>query len=149
MKEREGLPAAFAYEDQALLVRRDAERHISVGAQMQGQDLHHSPLLDLHLDIVDGVRGFNPNREGLAGECLDEDLCTAAQQDYGMEPHTCTQHGAVYNSYTLYTGIFLRPYTGTATPYTGWAVSYLRAYSMATYGIWHTIYGKYGTALEH
>lgn len=63
---------------------------------MQGQDLHHSPLLDLRLDIIDGVRRFDLNRDGLAGECLDEDLCAAAQQDYGMEPHTCTQHGAVY-----------------------------------------------------
>jgi hypothetical protein len=49
-------------EDQTLLVRRDTLL-----------------VLNLGLDIVDGVRGLNLERDGLAGECLHEDLHTTTE----------------------------------------------------------------------
>merc|ERR1719323_1021511 len=52
----------LAGEDQALLVRRDAFL-----------------VLDLGFDVVDGVGGLDIQRDGLAGEGLDEDLHTAAE----------------------------------------------------------------------
>ena len=42
----------LAREDQALLIRRDALL-----------------ILDLALDVVDGVRGLNLERDGLSGDC--------------------------------------------------------------------------------
>jgi len=47
----------FAGEDETLLVGRDALL-----------------VLDLGLDIVDGVRGFNLEGDGLSSESLNEDL---------------------------------------------------------------------------
>ena len=47
----------LASEDQPLLVRRDALL-----------------VLDLGLDILDRVRGFNLEGDGLAGEGFDKDL---------------------------------------------------------------------------
>ena len=44
-------------EDEALLVRGDSFL-----------------VLDLGLDVVDGVAGFDVEGDGLAGECLYEDL---------------------------------------------------------------------------
>ena len=47
----------LAGEDEALLVRGDALL-----------------VLDLGLDVLDGVVGLDLKRDGLAGQCLDEDL---------------------------------------------------------------------------
>jgi hypothetical protein len=48
----------LASEDQALLVRRDALL-----------------VLNLALDIVDGIRGLNLEGDGLAGDCDDVNSC--------------------------------------------------------------------------
>jgi hypothetical protein len=48
----------LASEDQALLVRRDALL-----------------VLDLALDIVDGVGGLDLKSDGLAGDCKDVSRC--------------------------------------------------------------------------
>jgi hypothetical protein len=48
----------LASKDQALLVRRDALL-----------------VLNLALDIVDGIRGFNLEGDGLAGNCDDVNSC--------------------------------------------------------------------------
>merc|ERR1711963_1365486 len=42
-------------------------------------------VLDLGLDILDGVRGFNLKGDGLASEGLDEDLHTSSQSENQME----------------------------------------------------------------
>ncbi|KAM0913282.1 hypothetical protein ACQ4PT_012266 [Festuca glaucescens] len=55
----------LASEDEALLVRRDALL-----------------VLDLCLDVVDGVRGLHLEGDGLAGEGLDEDLHTTTQAEH-------------------------------------------------------------------
>ncbi|KAM0913281.1 hypothetical protein ACQ4PT_012266 [Festuca glaucescens] len=55
-------------EDQTLLVRGDALL-----------------VLDLRLDVVDGVRGLHLERDGLAGKGLDEDLHTTAQAEHQVE----------------------------------------------------------------
>ena len=56
---RKGAPILklLARKDQPLLVRGDAFL-----------------VLDLGLDILDGVRGFDIKGDGLAGECLHENL---------------------------------------------------------------------------
>jgi len=54
----------LAREDQALLVRRDALL-----------------VLDLRLDVVDGVAALHLQRDGLARQGLDEDLHAAAQAE--------------------------------------------------------------------
>merc|ERR1711870_123717 len=58
----------LACEDEALLVRRDALL-----------------ILDLCLDIVDGVGGLNIQSDGLAGEGLHEDLHAATQAQHKVE----------------------------------------------------------------
>jgi hypothetical protein len=55
-------------KDQALLVRGNALL-----------------VLDLGLNIVDGIRGFNFEGDGLSGEGLDEDLHTATKTENEME----------------------------------------------------------------
>ena len=66
----------LAGEDQALLVGRDA-------ASIDRQSTFPSPrrhrcspllVLDLGLDVVNGVRGLDLEGDGLAGEGLDKDL---------------------------------------------------------------------------
>ena len=47
----------LARKDEALLVGRDALL-----------------VLDLGLDVLDTIRGFHVERDGLARQCLDEDL---------------------------------------------------------------------------
>jgi len=49
-------------EDESLLIRRDTFL-----------------VLDLSLDVFDGIRGFNIKSDGLAGEGLDEDLHTTSK----------------------------------------------------------------------
>jgi hypothetical protein len=64
-------------ENETLLVWRDAvyynERHFR---RQEETDAHRSPFLILYfgLDIVDGVRGLDLERDGLPGESLHEDL---------------------------------------------------------------------------
>jgi len=58
----------LAGENQALLVRRDTLL-----------------VLDLALDIVDGVRGLDLKGDGLAGERLNKDLHTATKTENEME----------------------------------------------------------------
>jgi len=55
-------------KDQALLVWRDALL-----------------VLDLCLDIVNGVRGFDVQGDRLAGQSLDKDLHTSSQAQHQME----------------------------------------------------------------
>uniref|UniRef100_A0A453JW85 Uncharacterized protein n=1 Tax=Aegilops tauschii subsp. strangulata TaxID=200361 RepID=A0A453JW85_AEGTS len=55
-------------EDEALLVRGDALL-----------------VLDLRLDVVYGVRRLNLERDGLAGEGLDEDLHSTTQAEHQVE----------------------------------------------------------------
>ena len=59
MLHSESVPSTsmYALEDQALLVGRDALL-----------------VLDLGLDVVNGVRGLDIEGDGLAGQGLDEDL---------------------------------------------------------------------------
>jgi len=64
-------PAIFkllAGKDQALLVRRDAFL-----------------ILDLGLDIVNGVGGLNIEGDGLAREGFDKDLHTSTQAQYQVQ----------------------------------------------------------------
>merc|ERR1712032_993323 len=58
----------LAGEDKALLVRRDAFL-----------------ILDLGLDIVDGVRGLDIQRDGLARQRLDEDLHAATETQHKVK----------------------------------------------------------------
>jgi len=58
----------LASEDQALLVRGDALL-----------------VLDLGLDVVDGVGRLDLESDGLAGESLDEDLHTTAEAEHKVE----------------------------------------------------------------
>merc|ERR1740115_710610 len=55
----------LAREDQTLLVRRDTLL-----------------VLDLGLDVLDGVAALHLERDGLARQCLDEDLHAAAQAQH-------------------------------------------------------------------
>ena len=50
-------------------------------------DDHDSPLLvlDLGLDVVNGIRGLDLESDGLSGEGLDKDLHTTAQAQDEME----------------------------------------------------------------
>jgi hypothetical protein len=58
----------LAGEDQALLVRRNAFL-----------------VLDLALDVVDRVAGLNLQCDGLAGECLNEDLHTTTETEHQVQ----------------------------------------------------------------
>merc|ERR1719482_1970259 len=58
----------LAREDEALLVGRDALL-----------------VLDLGLDVVDRVGGLHVERDGLAGQRLDEDLHAAAQPQHQVQ----------------------------------------------------------------
>merc|ERR1712227_538214 len=42
-------------------------------------------VLDLGLDILNGVRWFNLKGDGLASQCLDEDLHTSSQSENQMQ----------------------------------------------------------------
>jgi len=55
----------FSCKDQALLIWRDALL-----------------VLDLSLDVIDGVRGLNIQCDGLAGQGLDEDLHASTQAQH-------------------------------------------------------------------
>ena len=55
-------------KDKTLLVRRDTFL-----------------ILDLGLDIVDGIRGLNLEGDGLSGESLDEDLHTTTKAEDEMK----------------------------------------------------------------
>ena len=55
--QRSAVLELLASEDQALLVRRNALL-----------------VLDLRLDVVDGIGGLDLKGDGLAGESLNEDL---------------------------------------------------------------------------
>jgi len=58
----------FSSEDQTLLIRRDAFL-----------------VLDLSLDVVDGVRGLNIQGDGLTGQGLDEDLHTSTETKHQVK----------------------------------------------------------------
>ena len=58
----------LAGEDESLLIRGNAFL-----------------VLDLGLDVLNGVRGFNIEGDGLSGQGLDEDLHTAAQAQHEMQ----------------------------------------------------------------
>jgi hypothetical protein len=58
----------LASEDEALLVRGNALL-----------------VLDLRLNVVDSIRGFDFESDGLAGESLDEDLHTATKTENKMK----------------------------------------------------------------
>ena len=76
VRESAAVLELLAREDQALLVWGDAEGSI-VSDHVRGRLCSvYSPLLvlDLGLDIVDGVRGLNLEGDGLAREGLDENL---------------------------------------------------------------------------
>jgi len=62
VRERAPIFKLLAGKDQALLVRRDAFL-----------------ILDLCLDVVNGVGGLDVKCDGLAGERLDEDLHAATE----------------------------------------------------------------------
>merc|ERR1711884_678800 len=55
-------------EDQPLLIRGDSLL-----------------VLDLSLDVLDGVRGLDLEGDGLAGEGLDEDLHASSQSEHKVE----------------------------------------------------------------
>jgi hypothetical protein len=55
-------------EDETLLVGRDALL-----------------VLDLGFDVVDGIRRLDFQCDGLAGQCLDEDLHAAAQTEHQVK----------------------------------------------------------------
>ena len=40
----------------------------------KSRNIHTFLVLDLGLDVLDGVRGFNLEGNGLASKCLDENL---------------------------------------------------------------------------
>ena len=66
--ERAAVLELLAGEDEALLVRRDALL-----------------VLNLRLDVVDGVAALDLERDGLAGEGLDENLHATAEAEDEME----------------------------------------------------------------
>ena len=66
--QRAAVLELLAREDQALLVRGDALL-----------------VLDLGLDVVDGVGRLDLESDGLAGESLDEDLHTTAEAEHKVE----------------------------------------------------------------
>ena len=67
----------LAREDQALLVGRDAAGSRSTrSSPLRFEISRYLPLLvlDLGLDIVDGVRGLDLKGDGLSSKSLNEDL---------------------------------------------------------------------------
>jgi hypothetical protein len=68
VRESAAVLELLASEDQALLVRGDALL-----------------VLDLGLDVVDGVGRLDLESDGLAGESLDEDLHTTAEAEHKVE----------------------------------------------------------------
>ena len=74
--ERAAILELLAREDQALLVGGDAENNVDQDDTLGSDGLHYVPLLvlDLGLDIVDGVRGLNLEGDGFAREGLYENL---------------------------------------------------------------------------
>ena len=68
VRESAAILELLASEDQALLVRGDALL-----------------VLDLGLDVVDGVGRLDLEGDGLAGESLDEDLHTTAEAEHKVE----------------------------------------------------------------
>ena len=68
VRESAAVLELLASEDQALLVRGDALL-----------------VLDLGLDVVDGVGRLHLEGDGLAGESLDEDLHTTAEAEHKVE----------------------------------------------------------------
>ena len=74
--ERAAVLELLAREDQALLVGGDAENDVDQDNTFGSDGLHYAPLLvlDLDLDIVDGVRGLNLEGDGFAREGLYEIL---------------------------------------------------------------------------
>merc|ERR1712138_394148 len=68
VRERAAVLELLAGEDEPLLVGRDALL-----------------VLDLALDVVDGVAALHLERDGLAGERLDENLHAAAQAEHQVQ----------------------------------------------------------------
>ena len=68
VSERAAVLQLLAGEDQTLLVRRDALL-----------------VLDLLLDVLDGVLTLDVERDGLAGQRLDEDLHPTAQTEHQVQ----------------------------------------------------------------
>merc|ERR1712185_91677 len=68
VRKRAAVLELLAREDEALLIRGDALL-----------------VLDLLLHVVDRVRRLDVERDGLAGEGLDEDLHAAAQAEHEVE----------------------------------------------------------------
>ena len=67
----------LAGEDEALLVGRDTRGSAQLVQEPMEAVIHcDSPLLvlDLGLDVVNGIRGLDLEGDGLAGEGLHEDL---------------------------------------------------------------------------
>ena len=66
----------LARKDQALLVGRDAARRVNTPLLIATNKGADAPLLvlDLGLDIVDGVAGLDLESDGLASKSLHEDL---------------------------------------------------------------------------
>ena len=68
MTRPESFEELITSEDQPLLIRRDSLL-----------------VLDLGLDILDGVRWLHLQGDGLPGQRLDEDLHTSSQPQHKME----------------------------------------------------------------
>ena len=94
--ERAAVLELLAREDQALLVGRDAEGPAVWSAQVRWRKEYNVPLLvlDLGLDIVDGVRGLHLKGDSLAREGLYENLhfCSHAQLAHQRRTEIITTH---------------------------------------------------------
>lgn len=64
-----------------MTVERDATRGSALVTYKNSFEAADIPvlILDLGLDVVDGVGGLGLMGGDLSGECLDEDLCTTAK----------------------------------------------------------------------
>ena len=64
----------LACKDQTLLVRGNPAQRVNFMSQINTTSIIPFLVLDLCLDIVDSVRGFNLECDGLAGERFHKDL---------------------------------------------------------------------------
>ena len=86
--ERTAILKLLAGEDEALLVRGDTKNGaISNLLNPTKSKREYLPLLilDLGLDVVDGIRRLDLKRDGLAGQRLHEDLHTATEAEDEMK----------------------------------------------------------------
>ena len=114
VRERAAVLQLLAREDQPLLVRRDALL-----------------VLDLGLNIVNGVRALHLESDGLTGECLDKDLHQTRPLAIRIGSEVC------YNQYIyIYGYVNGRNYHAKAcVPGTAWSTMWFLQLTLETWNV--------------